>query len=188
MAAREDELESLVGDLDSSTSSSIASGASSSLAAHAVAPNPVDRAVARRGGEPSARIGGRSVAASARRRSRTPPARPPRRARSRRGSRSGWRGRDPLLPEGLLEQIYHSVIGRTSTAPPMRAAGTRAASAIAASRSSASNSRYPSDSFTATNGPSVVSVLPSSTRTVVAVSGGSSCRPGLTPGVSLMAW
>ena len=50
------------------------------------------------------------------------------------------RGQDaaPLLAEGLLEDRYHSTIGRTSTAPPMRAAGMRAASSIAASRSSAS--------------------------------------------------
>ena len=48
----------------------------------------------------------------------------------------------PLLAEGLLEDRYRpalGVIGRTSTAPPMLAAGTRAASSIAASRSSASN-------------------------------------------------
>jgi hypothetical protein len=39
-----------------------------------------------------------------------------------------------------------------------------------------------------TNGPSVVSVLPSSTRTVVAVSGGCSRTPlGVTPGVSLFS-
>ena len=44
----------------------------------------------------------------------------------------------PLLAEGLLEDRYHSTIGRTSIAPPMLAAGIRAASSIAASRSSAS--------------------------------------------------
>ena len=47
----------------------------------------------------------------------------------------------PVIPERLLEDRYHSVIGRTSTAPPMRAAGMRPATSIAASRSSASNSR-----------------------------------------------
>ncbi len=49
----------------------------------------------------------------------------------------------PTLAEDLLERrlVYHSTIGRTSTAPPSRAAGTRDASSIAASRSSASNSR-----------------------------------------------
>ena len=43
----------------------------------------------------------------------------------------------PLVAEDLLE-LYHSATGRTSIAPPMRAAGTREASSIAASRSSAS--------------------------------------------------
>ena len=47
----------------------------------------------------------------------------------------------PLVAEGPLEDRYHSTIGRTSIAPPRRAAGMRAASSIAASRSSASNSR-----------------------------------------------
>ena len=45
----------------------------------------------------------------------------------------------PLIAEDLFEDRYHSTIGRTSTAPPRRAAGTFAASSIAASRSSASN-------------------------------------------------
>ena len=47
----------------------------------------------------------------------------------------------PLLPEDLLEDRYRSAIGRTSTAPPMRAAGTRAAISIAASMSSASRKK-----------------------------------------------
>ena len=47
----------------------------------------------------------------------------------------------PLVAEGLLQDRYHSTIGRTSIAPPMRAAGTREASSIAASRSSAPNTR-----------------------------------------------
>ena len=47
----------------------------------------------------------------------------------------------PLVAEGLLEARYHSTTGRTSIAPPMRAAGIREASSIAASRSSASNTR-----------------------------------------------
>ena len=42
-------------------------------------------------------------------------------------------------------------------------------------------------SLSSTNGPSVVSVLPSSTRTVVAVSGSPIRTPGVTPGVSLSA-
>ena len=53
------------------------------------------------------------------------------------------RGEDaaPLLAEGLLEDRYRSTSGRTSIAPPMRAAGIRDASSIAASRSSASKKR-----------------------------------------------
>jgi hypothetical protein len=39
-----------------------------------------------------------------------------------------------------------------------------------------------------TNGPSVVSVRPSCTRTVVAVSGGARPRPAVTPGFSLIFW
>jgi hypothetical protein len=42
--------------------------------------------------------------------------------------------------------------------------------------------------LTATNGPSVVSVSPFSTRTVVAVSGSASWSPDVTPGVWLIAW
>ncbi len=47
----------------------------------------------------------------------------------------------PLVAEDLVEDRYHSTIGRTSIAPPRRAAGMRAASSIAASRSSASKKR-----------------------------------------------
>ena len=50
-------------------------------------------------------------------------------------------GRDdaaPVLAEGLVERRYHALIGRTSIAPPSRAAGTRDATSIAASRSPAS--------------------------------------------------
>jgi hypothetical protein len=46
----------------------------------------------------------------------------------------------PFVAEDLVENQY-STIGRTSTAPPRRAAGMRAASSIAASRSSASKIR-----------------------------------------------
>jgi hypothetical protein len=51
------------------------------------------------------------------------------------------RGKDaaPLVLEDLIDQ--RSTTGRTSTAPPMLAAGTRAASSIAASRSSASRKK-----------------------------------------------
>ena len=100
--------------------------------------------------------------------------------RLRKGSKTPGFGFDMLLL---------TTTGRTSTAPPMRAAGIRAASSIAASRSSVSKKRYPpSASLTATNGPSVGSVLPSSTRTVVAISGACIWTPGLTPGVWLIAW
>jgi len=44
----------------------------------------------------------------------------------------------PLLSEYLLDQDVRSSTGRTSTAPPMRAAGTREASSSARSRLSAS--------------------------------------------------
>ena len=40
-------------------------------------------------------------------------------------------------------------------------------------------------SLSSTNGPSVVSVRPSATRTVVAVSGAASPWPGVTPGLHL---
>src|SRR5205823_12210951 len=94
----------------------------------------------------------------------------------------------PLLAEGLLDRRYHATVGRTSIAPPMRAAGTREATSIAASKSSASKKKYPPiASLISTNGPSVVSVLPSCTRTVVAVSAGCIWRPAVTPGVSLSA-
>ena len=49
----------------------------------------------------------------------------------------------PLIAEDLVEQrAYRSTIGRTSTVPPMRAAGTRAARAVAASRLSASAGKF----------------------------------------------
>ena len=47
----------------------------------------------------------------------------------------------PVVAEGLLEDRYCSTSGRTSIAPPNRAAGIRDARAIAASRSSASKTR-----------------------------------------------
>ena len=45
----------------------------------------------------------------------------------------------PLVPEDGVELAQRSTTGRTSTAPPRRAAGMRDATSIAASRSSASN-------------------------------------------------
>ena len=47
----------------------------------------------------------------------------------------------PLVAEDLVEDRYHSASGRTSTAPPMLAAGMREASSMAASRSSASKNK-----------------------------------------------
>src|SRR5947209_9267735 len=73
----------------------------------------------------------------------------------------------PLVAEDPLESpvtqdCCHSWVGRISIAPPIRVAGIRAATSIAASRSSASNVKKPSSaSLVSTNGPSVVSVLPS---------------------------
>src|SRR5438105_1007377 len=109
----------------------------------AIAADAVDRAVACGGHEPGPRVGGR------------PFARP-----ALRGDREGLLGgllgevevaeeanqrrehAAPFVAEDLLEaRFYHSWIGRTSTAPPMRAAGTRAASSIAESRSSASKKK-----------------------------------------------
>ena len=108
------------------------------LGERALAPDAVDRAVARRAHEPRPRIRGRALA---------------RPALGRDGERllrgflgavevaeeADQRSEDPapLVSEELLGQ--YSTSGRTSIAPPSRAAGIRAASSIAASRSSASN-------------------------------------------------
>src|SRR4029450_58303 len=142
----------------------------------AIAADAVDCAVARGGGQPGARVVGRPLAR-------------PALGGDRESLLSGLLGEvgvaeeteqvgedaAPLVAEDLVEDRYHSAIGRTSTAPPRRAAGMRAASSIAASRSSASKTRSPPRaSLVATKGPSVVSVSPFSTRTVVAVPGSSS--------------
>src|SRR5262245_51858662 len=74
--------------------------------------------------------------------------------------------------------------GRISIAPPRRAAGTLAATLIAASTFSASRTKYPPTAPRAsTKGPFVVSVLPSCMRTVVASWGSPSGSPGVRPGV-----
>jgi hypothetical protein len=105
----------------------------------AVAADAIDRPVARRRHQPGAGAGGHSIARPALR-------------GDREGFLRGFLGEvevaeeadqgsedaSPLLAEDLLEDRYHSTSGRTSTAPPMRAAGMREASSIAASRSSAS--------------------------------------------------
>ena len=108
----------------------------------AVAADAVDRAVAGGRHQPGARVVGRPVAR---------PALGGDRERLLGGflgevevaEEADQAGEDaaPLVAEGLLEDRYHSTTGRTSIAPPMRAAGIRDASSIAASRSSASNTR-----------------------------------------------
>jgi hypothetical protein len=140
MAAREHELEPLVGE-----------GRLLQLILHSVghleqlglrgerliAPDPVDRAVASGRDEPRAGVGGGTFA------------RPPLcgdRERVLSGilgevdvaEEPDQRSEDaaPLVAKGLLDQ--RSTTGRTSIAPPIRAVGTREASSIAASRSSAS--------------------------------------------------
>ena len=108
----------------------------------AVAADPVDRAVARGGHEPGARILRRPVAG-------------PALGGDRERLLGGFLGEvevaeeadqacedtAPLVAEDPVEDGYCSLSGRTSTAPPMRAAGIRDASSIAASRSSASKKR-----------------------------------------------
>src|SRR5205085_822576 len=146
-----------------------------------VAPDPVQGSVARRRDEPRGGVRRHSVA-------------PPPFRGDREGLLRGFLGdvevaeeadqrredAPPLLAEGVFQLSYHCTVGRTSTAPPRRAAGIFAARSIAASRSSASKTRYPPiASLISTNGPSVVSVLPSWTRTVVAVVGSSRPRPGV---------
>src|SRR5215211_4331288 len=161
------------------------------LSEDAVAADAVDRAVSCGRHEPGSRMRGRPLAR---------PARGGDRERLLRGflgevevaEEADQAGEDtpPFLAKDPFEDPYPSRTGRTSTAPPILAAGIREATSIAASRSSPSNtSQPPSASLTATNGPSVVSVLPASTRTVVAVSGGwSQTSLGVTPGVWLTAW
>src|SRR5262249_22605442 len=124
----------------------------------AIAPDSVDGPVPCRGHEPGAWVGGRPISG---------PALGGDRERLLGGflgelevaEEADQRGEDaaPFVAEYLLDGRYRdaSRMGRTSTAPPMRAAGMRDASSIAASRSSASNrSQPPSASLIATNGPS----------------------------------
>ena len=142
MAAREDELEPLVGNrhlvhlvlrrLGQREQARL-------LHERPFAPDAVDRAVPPGGDEPGARVGRRSLA------------RPPL-GRDRECLLCGFLGElevaeeadevrehaAPLVAEDLLEDRYDSFSGRTSTAPPSRAAGIRDASSMAVSRSSAS--------------------------------------------------
>ena len=142
VAAREDELEPLVregrvvhrvlhrlGDLEQPRL----------LGVGAFAAEAVDGAVARRRHQPGAGARGHALARPALRRDRE---------RLLRGllgevevAEEADEGREdapPLVAEGLFEARDHAPIGRTSTAPPMLAAGILAASSMAASRSSAS--------------------------------------------------
>ena len=108
----------------------------------AIAPDPVDRAVARGRDEPRPGVVGRALAGPALRCDRE---------RLLRGflgeievaeeADQGGEDASPLVAEDPLEDLYPSFSGRISTAPPSRAAGIRDASSIAASRSSASKKR-----------------------------------------------
>ena len=107
----------------------------------AIATDAVDGAVASGGHEPSTRIVGRAFSG---------PTLGGGRERLLRGflgelevvEKTDQRSEDapPLVAEDVLER-YRSTTGRTSTAPPMRAAGTRAANSTAASRSLASKKK-----------------------------------------------
>ena len=145
MAAGEDELEPLVGDRRLVHLGLHGFGYLQQAGLRrerAIAADAVDRAVSRRGHQPGVRVRGRPVSR---------PALGGDRERLLGGflgevevaEEADQAGEDaaPLLTEDLLEDGYHSTIGRTSTAPPMRAAGMRDASSIAASRSSASKNR-----------------------------------------------
>src|ERR687898_2258846 len=144
MAAREDELEPLV--RDRFLFHLVLPGRYLEQARlrgeRAVAADAVDRAVSRRSHQPGARV------------LRRPVARPAFGCRGE-GLLGGFLGEvevaeeadqtgedtAPLFAEDPVEYGYCSLSGRTSTAPPMRAAGIRDASSIAASRSSASKNR-----------------------------------------------
>ena len=145
VAAGEDELEALVGDrcLVHLVFHGLRHLEHARLLGEcAIAANAVDRAVARGGHQPRTRVIGRPVAG-------------PALGGDGEGLLSGLLGEvevaeeadqagedaAPLVAEGLVQNRYHSATGRTSTAPPRRAAGTRAATSIAASRSSASSTK-----------------------------------------------
>src|SRR5262249_47555384 len=108
----------------------------------ALSPDAVDGAVARGRHEPGARVRGLSLAR-------------PALCRDGEGLLGGFLGEvevaeeadqggedaSPFLAEDVVEDRYCSTSGRTSIAPPRRAAGMRAASSMAESRLSASNRR-----------------------------------------------
>ena len=142
MAAREEQFEPLVGKgrLVHGVLRSLTHFEQAGLRSErAIAANAIDCPVARSRHEPRARVGGDSVPGPALGRDRE---------RLLRGflgeieiaeeADQGSEDIAPLVAEDPVEVRHHSWMGRTSTAPPMRAAGTRAARASAASRSSAS--------------------------------------------------
>jgi len=106
----------------------------------ALAPQAVDRSVARRRDQPPAGVGRDALAR-------------PALGGDREGVLGGLLGEievaekadqgrkdpAPLIAEDLLDQRDGSTTGRISTEPPIRAAGIRAATSNAASRSSASS-------------------------------------------------
>jgi hypothetical protein len=109
----------------------------------ALAADVVDRSVARRRQQPGTRVGGRAVARPALGGDRE-------RLLDRLlgevevAEEADQADEDtaPLVAEDLLERRYqYTSLGRISIAPPRRAAGIRAASSIAASRSSASRTK-----------------------------------------------
>ena len=143
MAAGEDELQALVGDrrLVHVVLHRLGHFEQTRLGQQRpLAPQPVDRAVAGGRRQPRAGVARRAVAR-------------PALGGDREGLLSGLLGEvevaeeadqgrqhaAPLGAEGLLDQGAASTSGRTSTQPPRRAAGMRAAKSSAASRSSASS-------------------------------------------------
>ena len=146
VTAGEDELESLVGEGRRRPSRRLRPGLLREPRAGGSSPRACDRggcgrsrgcapsSAARRPGCPA-----RRRAASARRRSRRPPARPLRRARNRRGSRSARRAPAPSV-RGTTARGSLSAprAGAPRSRRPCYAAGMRLATSIAASRSSAS--------------------------------------------------
>src|SRR5262245_2073355 len=155
----------------------------------AVAADAVERTVPGRGRQPCARVVRHTLPRPALRRDRERLLR--RVLREVEVAAPTDQGREDAAPpvaEDVFERGYRSMIGRTSTAPPRRAAGMRWASAVAASRSSASNrKRPPRYSFASTKGPSLRKASPFSTRTVVADSAVWSWTPSRTPVSSAIA-
>ena len=111
------------------------------LRKRALAPDPVDRPVPGNRGEPGNRVDRDALALPALRRDRE------RLLSGLLGNvevakEADQRGQNatPVFTEDVLEG-YRSTTGRTSTAPPSRAAGMRPATSIAWSRFSASNTK-----------------------------------------------